>query len=235
MIALVDERIDDTSLLTLKAMGAELFLMPPASYLQKGVASHPDMLVFCAFGRLSCHAKYYKEHKELIDAVICTSRLKLTLSDENTGSEYPCDVLFNAALVGDTLVCNKKTVSTLILEAAEDAGCKILHVPQGYTKCSTAIVSDNAIITADKPIFNACLSAGIDALLVSADGVDLPDYNCGFIGGASGTFGDNMFFCGNITLHPDGEAISIFCQKHDKTAVSLSNKKLFDVGTIIFI
>ena len=142
---------------------------------------------------------------------------------------------FNAALVGNTLVCNKNTVSSLILAEAENAGCKILHVPQGYTKCSTAIISDNAIITADKPIYSACLSAGIDALLVSADGVDLPDYNCGFIGGASGRFGNNVYFCGDILLHPDGKAISEFCKKHGKTAVSLSDKKLFDVGTMIML
>ena len=52
MIALVDERIDSSSLLTLKKMGAELFLMPAANYLQKGVASHPDMLLFIGFGKL---------------------------------------------------------------------------------------------------------------------------------------------------------------------------------------
>ena len=235
MIALVDERIDSTSLLSLKKTGAELFLMPPASYLQKGVASHPDMLIFCGFGRLFCHKRYYKENKEPIDAISLASGLKLTLSNEMTLSEYPYDVLFNAALVGNTLICNKKTISKHILNAAEENNCQILHVPQGYTKCSTAIVSDKAIITADKPIFEACISFGIDALLVSESGVELPDYDCGFIGGASGNYGDTVYFCGNISLHPDGEAISKFCQRHGKSVISLSIKRLFDIGTILFI
>ena len=235
MIAIIDQRIDSASLLTLKNTGAELFLMPPAAFLQTGVASHPDMLIFCGFGKLFCHERYYSENQLLIDAVAGASGLELTLSREDIGAEYPRDVKFNAALVGNTLICNKKTVSKLILDAAEDAGAKIIHVPQGYTKCSTAIISDNAIITADKPIYNACMGAGIDALLVSEGGVELPDYNCGFIGGASGNIGDKVYFCGDLSLHPDGDTISAFCKKHGKVPISLSDRKLFDCGTIIFI
>lgn len=235
MIALVDERIDDTSLLALKNMGAEFFLMPPASFLQRGVASHPDMLLFCGFGKLFCHATYFEKNKSLIDAIINASKLELVISHEDIEKDYPHDVKFNAALVGNTLICNTKTVSKHILFEAEKANCRILHVPQGYTKCSVAIISENAIITADKPIYNACISAGIDTLLISAGEVDLPDYDYGFIGGASGRYGDKVYFCGDITLHPDCDAIISFCKKHGKSVISLSNRKLFDCGTIIFI
>ncbi len=235
MIALVDERIDNASLLALKNMGAELFLMPPAPYLQKGVASHPDMLVFCGFGKLFCHERYYVENKSPIDLILSASGLELALSQEEISEKYPHDVKFNAALVGKTLICNKKTVSRHILTAAENAGCKILHVPQGYAKCSTAIVSENAIITADKPIYEACIHSGIDALLVDSKGVDLPDYDCGFIGGASGSFADAVYFCGDISLHPDGKAINDFCEKHGRRVVCLSDKPLYDYGTIIFM
>ena len=68
MIALVDERIDLSSLLNLKRIGAEPFLMPPSPFLQKGVASHPDMLVFVGFGKLFCHENYYEANKNLIAA-----------------------------------------------------------------------------------------------------------------------------------------------------------------------
>ena len=235
MIVLVDERIDSSSLLTLKKMGAELFLMPAANYLQKGVASHPDMLLFIGFGKLFCHERYYDANKELIDAILNISQLELSLSSEEMGEKYPSDVKFNAALVGNTLICNKKTVSEHILNEARRSNCNIINVPQGYTKCSTCIVSEHTVITSDKPIYNACLSCGIDALLVSTDGVDLPGYSYGFIGGASGICGDNVYFCGDIKKHPDGEKIIEFCKKHGKIVISLSNQKLFDIGTIIFI
>ena len=235
MLALIDNRIDSASLLALSKTEAELILMPPAKFLQNGVASHPDMIIFIGFGKLFCHESYYAENRELIDKVASGSTLELTLSNEPTGKKYPLDVLFNAALVGNRLICNTKTVSKLVLEAARAFGCEIVHVPQGYTKCSTCIVSDNAIITADRPIFDACRDAGIDALLISEGHIDLTGYGYGFIGGASGVCGDKVYFCGDTSLHPDGERIKEFCQKHGKTAVSLSDKRLYDVGTIMFI
>lgn len=235
MIALIDRRIDNASLLSLQNTGAELFLMPPADYLQGGVASHPDMLVFCGFGKLFCHERYYAENKKLIDSITKKADLMLVPSNEPTAEDYPYDVLFNAALVGNKLICNEKTVSRLILCEAESFGCEIIHVPQGYTKCSTCIVSDNAIITADAPIFEACQGAGIDSLLISAGHIFLPDYDYGFIGGASGALFDKVYFCGNIDLHPDGERIKEFCKRYGKNAISLSSNKLFDIGTILFI
>ena len=235
MIALVDERINDSSLLSLKRIGAEPFLMPPSPLLQKGVASHPDMLVFVGFGKLFCHENYYEANKNLIDAIIAASHLELTLSNEEFSENYPHDVKFNAALVGNTLICNKKTVSQLILAEAEKTGCKIISVPQGYTKCSTCVVSENAIITADKPIFDACIAHNIDSLLITEGHIDLPSYDYGFVGGASGSCGDSVYFCGDITKHPDGERTVEFCKNHGKMVISLSDQRLFDVGTILFI
>ena len=235
MIVLVDERIDLNSLLTLKKMGAEPFLMPHSPFLQKGVASHPDMLIFVGFGKLFCHRKYYEANKTLIDKIVNASRLELTLSTEDISADYPNDVKFNAALVGNTLICNKKTVSQLILAEAEKNGCKIINVPQGYTKCSTCVVSENAVITSDKPIFDACIAHKIDSILITEGNIYLPSYDYGFIGGTSGTYGNSVYFCGNITNHPDGMRIIEFCKDHGKSVISLSDQKLFDIGTIIFI
>lgn len=235
MVALVDKRIDCASLLALKKTGAELILMPPAKFLQRGVASHPDMLVFIGFGKLFCHERYYAENRGLVDIIASSSHLELMLSSEPTSEKYPLDVLFNAALVGNKLICHNRTVSKLILTSAKEHGCEIIHVPQGYTKCSTSIVSDSAIITSDRPIYDACRSCGIDALLISEGYIDLPDYDFGFIGGTSGMCGDKVYFCGELTLHPDGERIKEFCQKHGKTAISLSDQRLFDIGSILFI
>ncbi|MBR3878694.1 MAG: methyltransferase domain-containing protein [Clostridia bacterium] len=235
MYALIDCRTNDTSLSAIRALGHTPILMPPASYLDAAVASHTDMLLFIGFGRLFCHARYYEEQKELIDTIISLSSLELTLSYEETSNKYPHDVLFNACLVTNSLICNEKSVSKLILNAARDAGCQIISVTQGYTKCSICPVSDNAIITADKSIASACENVGIEVLLISEGDVCLPPYNFGFIGGASGILGDTVFFCGSLDTHKDGKAICDFCQKHKKIALSLSSECLQDVGSIFFV
>lgn len=235
MWVISDERIDKASADALAALGFEPILMPAAKYLQTGVASHPDMLIFAGLGRLFCHEKYYRENRELIGRIALVSHLDISVSDEPTGEKYPLDVLFNACLVGDRLICNERTVSRLILGAAEDSGVEIINVPQGYTKCSVCAVSDDAIITADRAIAKICAAHGIDALTVSEGHVSLPPYSHGFIGGASGIYGDTVYFCGSLDTHPDGDRIAEFCRKHKKTAVSLRDGELYDVGTMFFI
>ena len=106
MYALIDSRASKASLSALRNYGYTLILMPPADYLDRPVASHTDMLLFIGFGRLFCHARYYERNKELIDHIVLLSKLDLTISHEETGKEYPHDVLFNACLIGNKLICN---------------------------------------------------------------------------------------------------------------------------------
>lgn len=234
MLVLVDERVSAEMLSALRQKGFEPILLPPAPGLQTGVSSHADMLLFMGFGRLFCHASYYEDNKKLISRICDEAGLELALSDEKWTKEYPSDVLFNACLLRNRLICNKKTVSSLILSAAQENGCEIINVPQGYTKCSICPVSDTAIITADKAIAKTCQNCGFDVLLISEGHVSLPPYDFGFIGGAGGISCDTVYFCGNVDLHPDAHIIKEFCQKHGKTVVSLSNGELFDVGSLFF-
>lgn len=235
MFALLDCRASEASLSALKSYGYTPILMPPAPYLDGAVASHTDMLLFIGFGRIFCHASYYECQKELIDGIVSVSGLELVVSREKTGDKYPRDVLFNACLVNNKLICNKKSVSKIILDTAENENCEIINVPQGYTKCSICPISENAIITADKSIALSCKGAGMDVLLISEGDISLPPYDFGFIGGASGIHLDKVFFCGSLDRHRDALKIYKFCEKHGKSVVSLSEDCLQDVGSIFFI
>lgn len=73
---------------------------------------------------------------------------------------------------------------------------------------------------------------GIDVLTVSEGHISLPPYNFGFIGGSCGERGGKVYFCGSINSHPDGARIKEFCEKHGKTAISLSDRELIDVGSL---
>jgi hypothetical protein len=235
MFVITDHKIQEQSISSLKVLGFEPVLMQSSPFLQPGVSSHTDMLLFMGFGHIFCHESYYSANNELIDSIVTLSSLSLALSNEDFSSEYPNDVLFNAVKLGNKLICNKKTVSRLILDAAEENGCDIINVPQGYTKCSVCAVTDNAIITSDKAIHTACSALGIDSLLITVGNISLPPYDYGFIGGASGAYLDKVYFCGDLSAHPDGATISNYCKLHGKEAVSLSKDKLQDVGSLFFI
>ncbi len=228
-----DNRINEKCENALKGRGFELIKMPSFSSLQEPVSAHPDMLLFLEKGRLVCHKDYFGIASEQIKKIADISGSEITLSEESIGQNYPGDVLFNAAPIGGMLICKRDTISEKIaLLYGEES---VINVKQGYAKCSVCVVGDNAIITADVSIAKAAEKNGIDVLLVSPRGIRLDGYDCGFIGGASGADGENIYFCGNTDLHPDGYKIKEFCKKHGKAAVSLSDEPLYDYGTLMFI
>lgn len=150
-------------------------------------------------------------------------------------NEYPGDVLLNCVCTGKNFFCNSETVSDEIFDKMKMNGYNIINVKQGYTKCSVVPVSDNAIITDDESVDIECRKAGIDVLKISKGSVELPGFEYGFIGGATGKIAhDKIIFNGDITKHPDYENIEFFLKKYNVNIVSFSGN-LEDIGSIILI
>ena len=120
------------------------------------------------------------------------------------------------------------------MDYCKNNGIRILNTKQGYAKCSICIVSDNAIITADKNIYDAAIKNDIDVLMIDSEGIFLDGYDNGFIGGATGLMEkDLLCINGNIELHKDGKRIKDFCLKYGVRTISLSDEPIKDIGTII--
>ena len=218
----------------LTELGFEPIIMPACHRLQKGVSSHPDMLVFFIDDKFLCTREDYNEAKSVFSRIEALGYSPI-LCDEIHREDYPNDVIFNALMLGDVVMGLSESMSLTLKQTLAECGKKIINVKQGYTKCSVAKISERAIITSDKGISKAAISNGIDVLTISEGHVILEGYNTGFIGGACGVFGDTVYFCGDLSLHPDADKIEDFCKKHKKSCVSLSNEPLFDVGSLFFI
>ena len=148
---------------------------------------------------------------------------------------YPYNVGLNAIFLDGKLLCRIKSLDDKVKEYCEKHNIKLLHVNQGYAKCSCAIVSDRALITADQGIAKALADTSIDFLTIGEGSVELEGAKYGFIGGASGYDGDKrtLYFCGDIKRHPDYLKIKCFCDDHGTRIVSLSDDNLTDIGGII--
>ena len=232
--AIIDKRMPTDCKISLNSLGFEALELPPFSALSVSVASHPDMLLF--FGdKIFCHKDYYNEAKDVLDTVSAASGAEIILSNEGTNEKYPSDILFNAVKLGNYIFGKADSVSELIKNYAEQEKITLVNVRQGYTKCSVCKVTESAIITADEGIAKAARRQGVDVLKISEGHITLDGCDYGFIGGASGNDGKNTYFCGNIDLHPDGEAIKEFCKANGRPAISLGKDRLYDVGTIFFI
>lgn len=232
MVAVIDDRMPCSAKARLKEI-CEVIELPPFSALDARVASHPDMLMFALDGKLFVCEQYYGEAKGSIDKIIQAADLELMLTNDLLGAQYPNDVRFNAFIINGAMIGNTTNISQEIRDYASGIGIVQASVKQGYAKCST-VVLDGAVISADNGICKAASELGIEALSVSAGGVELDGYDCGFIGGASGVCGKQVFFCGDITKHKDFESISAFCAAHGYEVISLSDEPLYDVGTILF-
>lgn len=149
--------------------------------------------------------------------------------------KYPSNIALNAALVGNYLLCKASSLACEVTEYCKNNGIVIVNVNQGYTKCSTLVVNDNAIITADLGISRVAKHYGIDCLLINPGHIYLNGSNYGFIGGASVVIGDNIYFFGDINHHPDSGNILEFVKNFNMNSISLTSEILFDVGGAVIL
>lgn len=149
--------------------------------------------------------------------------------------KYPENVLLNAALVGNRLFCKADAIADKVRDFCEDNSIRVVDNKQGYSKCSTLVINENAVITADKSIYNAAVKENIDVLLITPGFIRLDDDNFGFIGGASGVIGDTVLFFGDVYSHPDAKLITEFIEKYDMNYISLCDGCLVDLGGLVVI
>ena len=226
---LVDFRISKTSEKTLLELGYNIVKTTKCDNLQDAVSGHPDMLV-CRLSEKDFVAE--RTFYSIINPYFL--KYNLIAGESKLNRDYPFDIAFNSARVGNYLICNEKYTDRKIIEYCFENNLKILNTKQGYTKCSICIVSENAIITADKGIYKLAADNKIDALLISNKGIVLNGYNEGFFGGATGLLEKNLLAInGNAKLLADYDDIRAFCSNYGVDIISLSDEAIQDIGTII--
>ena len=235
MIAVIDCRMPKKAVDRLLALGFSVIPLPPFSSLAEPVASHPDMLLFPFEDRLFVYRAYYEQAKSVIDQILNESGKSLCMIDISVTSEYPNDIALNLFTINKYLFGKADRIPSEIAKTANETGYCTIHTRQGYAKCSTVVLGNCGIISADPSILKAAAENGIDTLSISSGNVLLPGYDHGFLGGASGVSESTVFFCGEITTHPDHHRIRAFCQERGFSVISLSDEPLLDVGTIFFL
>jgi hypothetical protein len=152
----------------------------------------------------------------------------------HVGWEYPQNIAYNAVCIDKYFIHNLKYTQPEVLEKARQMGKILIDVPQGYTKCSTVVVNGSSLITADEGIARVLSDyKDIDVLKISPGYVELPGYNTGFLGGASGLVGDTMLFCGDLAAHPDYYDILSFILRRGINVKFFDSLPLLDVGSFI--
>lgn len=226
---LVDYRIAEEEKLSLEKLGFKALSCPPNTCLYDAICGHPDILL----------NKINKDtvlvHKQMDNYFIESlhkKNINVVFSHDLLGSEYPRNIILNAINLENIFVHNIKYTDLTLMEMVKAK--KHINVKQGYTKCSTAIVNQRAIITSDTGIASALSKENFDVLLVPAGDILLPGLNHGFIGGSCGLLSTGILaFYGDLNYYAYGMEVLNFLEKHNVTPVYLRKGKLIDRGSII--
>lgn len=152
---------------------------------------------------------------------------EITLTKAPSGSKYPDDAGLCAAVIGRRVFHN----SSLSMLSDESS---LINVRQGYAKCTTCIVNENAVITSDKGMAKKMTDEGLDVLSISDGFISLKGYKNGFIGGSAFKIApDKLAFTGSLKDHPDKAAIETFLLFHGVKPLYLTEKCIFDIGSAI--
>ncbi|MEE1076308.1 MAG: hypothetical protein UHY68_03475 [Acutalibacteraceae bacterium] len=213
----------------LNRLGVSTITTQPSLCLPLYERYHPDMqFSYFKKGNVAINKNTPILAKQLADIGV-----KINYTYSNILPEYPYNIYYNHILLGEFLVCNAKYTDEFVYKYCCENNFKVINVKQGYTKCSTAIVSDNAIITSDNGIYNSC-KRHIDVLKIEPGFINLYGYNYGFIGGCCGKLSkDILAFTGKINAHKNYMDIKAFLNNHKVNILELTNKPLVDIGSII--
>lgn len=147
---------------------------------------------------------------------------------------YPLNIPYNVGRIGNYAIHNTKYTDEKLKFYLKKEGVELLHVEQGYSKCSMALVGPGAIVTADRPIHKLVEGLGYESLLIEPGYISLEGYPYGFIGGTCGKISkDGILLSGSLAGHPDRIKIENFIKKYNKSIICLSNDDIVDLGTII--
>ncbi len=229
--AFVDYRISDEEYCNLLKLNCNIIKCEPSSTLYEAICGHPDILLhFIDNTKVIIHRETSEEFKFKLSSL----NLNVLRSENSLTAKYPQDIILNGVNTDMAFIHTLSNTDPRLLN--EVSNKKLITVKQGYTKCSTVVLNNNAFITSDKSIYQALTSNEWDVLLIHPGNILLPGLNYGFIGGTCGMLNSTtIVFYGSLKHHPQYNEMIDFLNKYNITPIYLSDGPLIDRGSIFFL
>ena len=228
-VAAVGEDYVDVLKKALEQYGIKLLSSPKNPFVDKRLRSHIDLSVFHIVENHFLLAKHLGESNFAEE--LKRQGAELTVSNVEMHPTYPNDARLCALNIGGSVFHNLKTSDPYIKSLFSG---EILHVNQGYSKCIVCPVTKGAAISSDSGITRAMRELGFDVLEITPGYIELEGFSEGFIGGSAFKLSQDMLaFTGTLDEHPDKFKINDFLKKHGVIPVYLTERPIFDVGSIV--
>lgn len=228
---LVDYRIDEAEAYALMKAGINVLAVPSSDVLYQAVCGHPDMLLNIIDRRT---VMVHRDMQEDFLGKLRDLNINILISKNRLQTNYPDNIILNAINLDNLFIHNIKHTDRELLNQVKDK--KIKTVKQGYTKCSTAVVSSTALMTSDNGIAKCAQEEGLDVLLLPTGDILLPGLDYGFIGGCCGIIEEGLLaFYGSLKHYAYESEVMNFLKKHKVEPLFLRDGKLVDRGSIFAI
>lgn len=235
--AVCDGRVPECCRDGIRKIGMSLLELKPHRPLPCSISSHTDILIFYSGNEIISSRAIKAKNQKLFHTIEAEfPHIKLRITKQEPGCEYPTDAIFNALVVKDKIFMRQKSVAAEILHFAEEKGLSIVNVNQGYPAC-TVLAFGGSAITADLGMAKALSAQGIRTTLISTtEKISLSPHKYGFIGGCTGILNRKIYFLGNLDAHPDCAIIkkAIAEEGYEWESLAPSATCLFDLGRIYF-
>lgn len=211
-------------------LGVNLLITKENNSVSGNISNHADLVVnYCGNGVIFAD----NSQTELLK-VLNAKGFNSRIIKEKVSGAYPTDCLLNCIATDNYIICNRKCVSSDLLDFALKSDKIIIYVKQGYVKCSVCPITETAYITDDESIYKALLQEKFDAFLVEKGSVRLKGYDYGFFGGCCGKISEKeLVFFGDIKKHSCYDNIKSFAYNYGVELISLGNDELTDIGSLI--
>ncbi len=224
---LVNKNIDKKSVEILKNYGKVVKTIENKNLLC-GLKAHPDILVHVLpNGDIICDRENFEYYKNSF------SDKNVIPSENFLDKNYPEDIILNCFSFKNYFIHNIKYTDKNILDFYKRKRYNIISVNQGYSKCST-LVTEDFLITDDAGIYKS-LKDVLPVYKIDSGQIKLQNFNYGFIGGASGSIGKELFLTGNLKKHSSSDTIYDIVKKYKYKLTILSDKEIEDYGSILFV
>ncbi|WDV47315.1 hypothetical protein PV797_06325 [Clostridiaceae bacterium M8S5] len=230
-LAIIDANADQSLINYFKNRNIDIIKTVKCNDILEPIAYHPDMVMHPVNpSTIVVAPNVYNYYKELLK----NKPLNIIRGEKVLSRNYPDDIAYNVARVQNYAVHKIEKMDTVLKYYFEKENIQFVNVKQGYTKCSTAIISEKAVITSDATIHKKLTQLGIDVCYIKEGFIELPGFDYGFIGGATFCLNQNeVSFSGKLIDHPNIDEIFKFIKKYGKEPNFLSLKKIIDIGSII--
>ncbi|RCX20978.1 hypothetical protein DFR58_101182 [Anaerobacterium chartisolvens] len=231
-LAIVDGRIEARIEEAMAKQGIALIKTEKHQGVHDAISYHPDVMLHHLGGRYMVYAP--ETPCSTLDR-LRDFGLILIKGETALTHDYPGDSAYNVARVGGHAFHNTRYTDPVLRRELEKRGVDLIHINQGYSKCSICIVDQKSIITGDKGILKATGKKEIEVLHVEQeDNIVLTGFKYGFIGGSTGLLDTTrLAFSGNAGSLKSYAAINEFIKSRGMEIFSLCDGPVKDIGSII--